>query len=85
MRSMDRFPRGTLPPSKFPKPARAPEAEIEKPAEAQPGRQPGLTEARSPNRACDLDTACPRCGTMMEPEHAHYRCRKCGYRDSCCF
>ena len=61
---MDRFPRGTLPPSKFPKPARAGE---------------------SPNRACDLASACPRCGTMMEPEHAHYRCRKCGYRDSCCF
>jgi hypothetical protein len=33
----------------------------------------------------DLSTTCPSCGTQMQPEHAHYRCGTCGYRDSCCF
>lgn len=32
-----------------------------------------------------LDTVCPSCSTAMNPEHAHYRCPKCHYRDSCCF
>lgn len=27
---------------------------------------------------------CPHCGGDMAPEHAHYRCTACGWRDSCC-
>ncbi len=27
---------------------------------------------------------CDACGTAMEPEHAHYRCRSCGYILPCC-
>ena len=27
---------------------------------------------------------CPQCGGGMAPEHAHYRCTGCGWRDSCC-
>jgi hypothetical protein len=27
---------------------------------------------------------CPHCGGAMSPEHAHYRCSSCGWRDSCC-
>ncbi len=27
---------------------------------------------------------CPHCGGAMAPEHAHFRCRACGWRDSCC-
>jgi hypothetical protein len=27
---------------------------------------------------------CPLCGGTMAPEHAHYRCGHCGWRDSCC-
>jgi ribosomal protein S27AE len=27
---------------------------------------------------------CPRCGGAMAPEHAHFRCTECGWRDSCC-
>lgn len=27
---------------------------------------------------------CPICEGEMRPEHAHYRCRACGWRDSCC-
>jgi ribosomal protein L40E len=34
---------------------------------------------------CDLSTVCPECGADLLPEHAHYSCRHCGYRDSCCF
>jgi hypothetical protein len=38
-----------------------------------------------PKRACDLSITCPTCQISMRPEHAHYRCPQCGYRDSCCF
>jgi len=27
---------------------------------------------------------CEWCGGPMVPEHAHYKCRQCGQRDSCC-
>jgi hypothetical protein len=27
---------------------------------------------------------CPLCGGAMAPEHAHFRCTGCGWRDSCC-
>jgi hypothetical protein len=27
---------------------------------------------------------CPMCGGEMKPEHAHFRCAGCGWRDSCC-
>lgn len=27
---------------------------------------------------------CPQCGGEMKPEHAHFRCGGCGWRDSCC-
>jgi hypothetical protein len=27
---------------------------------------------------------CPQCAGEMRPEHAHYRCAECGWRDSCC-
>jgi hypothetical protein len=28
--------------------------------------------------------ACPMCGGELAPEHAHFRCGACGWRDSCC-
>jgi hypothetical protein len=97
---MERFPRGTLPPSAFRAVATlaptavarrepAPEEAAEEAAGARTGApvdppveavlaEPGPVE-------CDLSTTCPSCGTEMHPEHAHYRCPACGYRDSCCF
>ncbi|MDE0804449.1 MAG: hypothetical protein OSA99_14145 [Acidimicrobiales bacterium] len=27
---------------------------------------------------------CPHCAGAMRPEHAHFRCGQCGWRDSCC-
>ena len=27
---------------------------------------------------------CPLCGTGLIPEHAHFKCTGCGWRDSCC-
>lgn len=29
-------------------------------------------------------TECPLCGEALIPEHAHFRCTACGWRDSCC-
>ncbi|MDB4959576.1 MAG: hypothetical protein JWO36_7145 [Myxococcales bacterium] len=76
---MERFPRGTMPPSAFAAVATiAPNAVTrpEPPKQVEP-------EARKPE--CDLSTTCPSCSTLMQPEHAHYKCGNCGYRDSCCF
>ena len=38
-----------------------------------------------PMSKADLSITCPTCATLMQPEHAHYKCPRCGYRDSCCF
>jgi hypothetical protein len=27
---------------------------------------------------------CQICGGRLAPEHAHFRCQACGWRDSCC-
>ena len=27
---------------------------------------------------------CPLCGGSLHPEHAHFKCSSCGWRDSCC-
>jgi len=27
---------------------------------------------------------CPHCESRLIPEHAHYKCTTCGWRDSCC-
>ncbi|HEY0253472.1 MAG TPA: hypothetical protein VGC41_18185, partial [Kofleriaceae bacterium] len=75
-RIMDRFPRGTLPPRAFPAVATmAPQATVVAEAKIEP----------LPKPACDLTTTCPTCMIEMQPEHAHYKCPSCGYRDSCCF
>lgn len=77
---MERFPRGTLPPSRFTVVATAAPNAVARPIENEFAVtiEPPLTE-------CDLATTCPNCSTLMQPEHAHYRCPTCGYRDSCCF
>lgn len=75
---MERFPRGTLPPSAFPAVATVAPHAIAKAdliATIEPPRKP----------ECDLTTTCPTCMVEMQPEHAHYKCPSCGYRDSCCF
>jgi hypothetical protein len=73
---MERFPRGSLPPYEFPAVATVAPVAI-----ARPEREPQA----EPHKTCDLSTTCPSCGAQMQPEHAHYRCPACGYRDSCCF
>jgi hypothetical protein len=90
-----RFPRGSLPPSAFDALARqqAPvelETESEPPPPPPPPAPPTTLDTASepgsaPRRECELASTCPNCGTLMQPEHAHYRCVTCGYRDSCCF
>ncbi len=76
---MERFPRGSLPPFDFPAVATvAPQAIVR----SQSGEP---EQAAEPVKQCDLSTTCPNCSTEMQPEHAHYKCPACGYRDSCCF
>jgi hypothetical protein len=80
----ERFPRGSLPPSEFKAVATvAPNAVTRPPVvAAEPPPQTGSPDS---TLACDLSTTCPNCNTQMQPEHAHYKCAACGYRDSCCF
>lgn len=63
---------------------RAPEQAREPAAGPVPAAQPVAAHCR-PARATAVDILCPVCGIEMRPEHAHYRCLQCGYRDSCCF
>ncbi|HUJ59566.1 MAG TPA: hypothetical protein VLX92_13765 [Kofleriaceae bacterium] len=76
---MERFPRGSLPPFAFPAVATVAPTAVARPAEAEASAE------AEPERPADLSTTCPSCGAQMQPEHAHYRCPACGYRDSCCF
>jgi hypothetical protein len=84
---MERFPRGTLPPSAFAAIATvAPAAIVRSPVSGATAAAPDACDpVRDPIEDCDLSTTCPSCGHQMQPEHAHYRCGACGYRDSCCF
>jgi hypothetical protein len=75
---MERFPRGSMPPSGF-----AAVATLAPTAVAKIGT--GVELPDEPIKECDLSTTCPNCNAQMQPEHAHYRCGACGYRDSCCF
>ena len=70
MDNHDKFPRGSLPPTVF--------------TPHEPGK-PAPEPGTAPRASCDLASTCPNCNTVMQPEHAHYRCLTCGYRDSCCF
>jgi hypothetical protein len=72
----ERFPRGSLPPSEFRAVATMAPHAVAKPLQVEP---------EPIEKQCDLTTTCPTCMIEMQPEHAHYKCAKCGYRDSCCF
>lgn len=52
----------------------------DRPEPGSPGAVAGVC-ARSP-LGTFLD--CPHCGGDLAPEHAHFRCTGCGWRDSCC-
>lgn len=79
---MERFPRGTLSPNAF-----AAIATVAPQAVVRPVEPEAATEPAEPNDHAehDLTTTCPTCLVAMQPEHAHYKCLRCGYRDSCCF
>jgi len=79
---MEKFPRGTLPPSAYVALTPGNPAEVTKPPTTI---EQAATAAQSPRGTCDLAMTCPNCSTLMQPEHAHYKCGTCGYRDSCCF
>jgi len=79
---MEKFPRGTLPPSVFTAATRDAPAKVARPPSTL---EDTTAESSTPRGTCDLASTCPNCSTLMQPEHAHYRCLTCGYRDSCCF
>lgn len=79
---MERFPRGSLPPNEFTAVATVAPTAVSKPPAVIVEEDAACPE---PAKECDLSTTCPNCNTEMQPEHAHYRCPACGYRDSCCF
>jgi hypothetical protein len=76
---MERFPRGTLPPKAFAAVATMAPTAVARPPEVE------TSKAIDPARDLDLSTTCPNCSVEMHPEHAHYRCPVCGYRDSSSF
>ncbi len=83
---MSRFPRGSLPPGSFPAVATIAPHAMTKPAPAAaqaPAHAPA--HAIAPEARVDLTTKCPTCMVDMQPEHAHYKCPSCGYRDSSSF
>ncbi|OWY63174.1 hypothetical protein B7486_54515 [cyanobacterium TDX16] len=43
-----------------------------------------IEQAGRTGRECDLSLQCLHCGGVLREEHAHYRCTRCGQRDSCC-
>ncbi|CAN5434301.1 hypothetical protein BH11MYX1_BH11MYX1_20690 [soil metagenome] len=47
--------------------------------------KPEPAAAVEPEARIDLSTTCPTCMVEMQPEHAHYKCPSCGYRDSSSF
>lgn len=79
---MEKFPRGTLPPSAYVALTPGNPSKVAKPPTTI--ERAGST-SQTPRGTCDLSMTCPNCSTLMQPEHAHYRCGTCGYRDSCCF
>ncbi len=94
---MERFPRGSIPPASFRAIATVAPTAVSKPPEvavpthvdAAGSQATEVTTSVNPAddvvKQCDLSTTCPNCSSQMQPEHAHYRCGACGYRDSCCF
>jgi hypothetical protein len=62
----------------------------------EPIRQPTLPPAQASIRASiqgptndrcvrfGVFPECPLCGGGLHPEHAHFKCGSCGWRDSCC-
>jgi uncharacterized paraquat-inducible protein A len=82
---MERFPRGTLPPSAYVALTRGTPAMVAAAPTTIDRAEVSTAAAQTPRGTCDLASMCPTCHTLMQPEHAHYRCATCGYRDSCCF
>lgn len=82
---MERFPRGSIPPSTFAAVATLAPTAVAKPPAVARAVEATDDVANDPVKQCDLSTTCPNCNSQMQPEHAHYRCGTCGYRDSCCF
>lgn len=80
---MERYPRGSIPPYAFRAVATVAPAAVAREA-IEADAEPAMPDAAAIAQ-CELATTCPTCTVEMLPEHAHYKCPVCGYRDSCCF
>jgi len=85
MSVMERFPRGTLPPSAYVALTRGTPQMVAAPPTTIVRAAVSTAAAQTPRGTSDLASMCPTCNTLMQPEHAHYRCATCGYRDSSSF
>ena len=51
-------------------------------------QETAVPEAREKDASCytrfGVFPECPLCGGSLTPEHAHFKCFSCGWRDSCC-
>jgi len=79
---MERYPRGTLPPAAYVEIPQAPPRPVAAAPSTLERGPPAPTRTRG---GWSRSVTCPTLSTLMQPEHAHYRCATCGYRDSCCF
>jgi hypothetical protein len=59
----------------------SPDARAQAPS-PQGQRAPATPDRRPPERE---ETACPACGSAMHLWANYYRCRTCGFKESCCF
>jgi|GEM_PF-2415292 len=57
------------------------------PPERAPAARPGEEHGAPARAACraDAPVTCPACNSPMRLWAAYYRCRNCGYKESCCF
>ena len=51
---------------------------------AHMGDQQQVSSGESQRSPLGTFACCPFCSGQLHPEHAHFRCRDCGWRDSCC-
>jgi hypothetical protein len=67
--------------------ARPAEHRATPPDRASAGPAPAERRARAGPELCrtDAPAECPACASPMRLWAAYYRCRNCGYKESCCF
>lgn len=55
------------------------------PQQQTPAERPSAATTAAACRPAHDETACPACGATMHLWANYYRCRTCGFKESCCF